>query len=96
LDVLSTLYNIICSLLEELREIDLLFRIETDAQRPGRMDERTREFIPLSLQDLRTRIIPDQTKRLEALQRSRKALPELPRFLDADVIRELNSRDDGD
>ena len=96
LDALSTLYKLMCSLLEELREIDLLFRIETDAQRPGRVDERTHEFIPLSLEDLRTNIIPEQTKRLEALQRKRKALPKLPRVPDADLIRELNSKEDGD
>ncbi|QUD89849.1 hypothetical protein [Phenylobacterium montanum] len=96
LDALSTLYKIMCFLLEELREIDLLFRIETDAQRPGRMDERTREFIPFSIEDLRTKIVPDQTKRLEALQRKRKALPKLPKFPDADLVRELNSKDDSD
>ncbi len=32
LDALTTLYNILCSLLLEVREIDLLFRIETDTQ----------------------------------------------------------------
>jgi len=94
LDALTTLYQIMCSLLEELREIDLLFRIETDAQRPGHVDERTHKFIPLTLDELRTKVIPDQTKRLEALQRKRKALPRLPQFPDADLIRELNSKDD--
>jgi len=91
-DALSTLYKLMCSVLEELREVDLLFRIETDAQRPGHMDERTHEFIPLSLDELQTKIIPDQTKRLEALQRERRSLPNLPQFPDADLVRALNSK----
>ena len=95
-DALSTLYKMMCSLLEELREIDLLFRIETDAQRPGRLDDRTHEFTPLSDDELRTQVIPEHTKRVEALQRARKALPKLPQFPDADLIRELNSKGEED
>ena len=38
IDALTILYEVLCSLLDELREIDLLFRIETDAQRPGTLD----------------------------------------------------------
>lgn len=41
IDALTILYQILCSLLDELREVDLLFRIEMDAQRPGAFDEAT-------------------------------------------------------
>ena len=37
LEALKILYDILCALLEELREINLLFCIETDAQRPGQV-----------------------------------------------------------
>lgn len=96
IDALSTLYKNMSFLLEELREIDLLFRIETDAQRPGSMNEQTGEFMPLSLEELRTQIVPEHTRRLEAIQRERKTLPKLPQFPDAELIRELNSKSSSD
>ncbi|HEX3885374.1 MAG TPA: hypothetical protein VHW66_22160 [Stellaceae bacterium] len=97
LDALKLLYEILCSLLEELREIDLLFRIETDAQRPGRLDTDTGEFHYLGEDELRKKVIPEHRKRILALQQPRKALEKkLPKFPDADLIRGLDQRgDDG-
>ena len=87
LEALKNLYNLINVLLDEIREIDLLLRTETDAQWPGRMNSATREFVPLSEEELREKIIPEGTKRLLSLQKKRKALPKLPKFPDADLIR---------
>jgi hypothetical protein len=94
LDALKLLYGILRTLLEELREIDLLFRIETDAQRPGRLDTATGEFHYLDDDELRKKIIPEHTKRLLALQKSRKELQKLPKFPDADLIRAINEQED--
>jgi hypothetical protein len=82
--------------LDELREIDLLFRIETDAQRPGKLDQTTGEFQYLSHDDLKNAIIPQHTKRISALQKSRRELPKLPRFPDADLVRALNDKEEDD
>jgi hypothetical protein len=91
LDALKLLYGILCALLEELREIDLLFRIETGAQRPGRLDRG--EFEPFDDDELRKKIIPGHTKRLLALQTSRKELQKrLPKFPDADLIRAITEK----
>jgi len=87
IDALRLLYGILCTLLDELREIDLLFRIETDAQRPGRFDHARGQFHPLGEDELRNRVIPLHTKRLLALQKSRKDLHKLPKFPDADLVR---------
>jgi hypothetical protein len=80
--------------LDELREIDLLFRIETDAQRPGRLDGATGEFHSLDNDELTKKIIPEHTKRILALQKSRKELQKLPKFPDADLIRAINEQED--
>ena len=90
IEALKILYNILCALLEELREIDLLFRIETDAQRPGRMNKDKRKFEPFTGDFLRTNIIPEHTKRIFALQAARKSLQNLPKFPDADLVRSMN------
>jgi hypothetical protein len=87
LEAVKNLYNLIVALLDEIREVDLLLRIETDAQRPGRMDSATREFVPLSMTELREKIVPERTKELLRLQKTRKGLPKLPKFPDADSIR---------
>lgn len=92
LDALATLYNILCSLLLEVREIDLLFRIETDSQRPGRMDEKTGKFQALDDDYLKASILPENVKRILKLQDERKNLQKLPQFPDADLIRTLNER----
>ncbi len=94
LNALTTLYNILCSLLLEVREIDLLFRIETDAQRPGRLDRETGDFRTFDDDYLKANILPEHTKRILKLQESRKMLQNLPQFPDADLIRSLNERVD--
>jgi hypothetical protein len=94
LDALTTLYNILCSLLLELREIDLLFRIETDAQRPGRLDRETGDFHTFDDDYLKANILPENTKRILKLQDARKKLQKLPQFPDADLVRSLNERGD--
>jgi hypothetical protein len=94
IDALKILYGVLCSLLDELREIDMMFRIETDAQRPGKMDPNTREFQVFSDDYLKSTIIPQHTKRLSALQKSRRELQKLPRFPDADLVRALNDKDE--
>ena len=90
---LTALYGMLCSLLEELREIDMLFRMETDAQRPGRFDETEGVFHPFTDDELRKRIIPDHMKRIMALQKSRKELQKLQKFPDADLIRSMNEQE---
>jgi hypothetical protein len=93
LDALTTLYSIMCSLLEEVREVDMLFRIETDAQRPGRMTEKG-DFQKFDEEFLKANVIPDIVKRIVELQTARKQLHKLPHFPDADLVRSLNlSRD---
>jgi hypothetical protein len=95
IDALRSLYGILCSLLDELREIDLLFRIETDAQRPGRFDNKaTGQFHSLGDEELTNRVIPQHTKRILALQKSRKAFQKLPKFPDADLVRAINEKED--
>jgi hypothetical protein len=96
IDALTILYQILCSLLDELREIDLLFRIETDAQKPGQIDRATGEFHVFGDAKLKKDIIPQHLRRLRALQTSRKEMQKLPKFPDADVIRGLNEREDAD
>jgi hypothetical protein len=92
IDALTILYRILCALIEELREIDMLFRIETDAQRPGRFDKTTRQFHPFDEDKLRKDIIPQHIKRLVALQKTRREMQKLPKFPDADLIRSLNEQ----
>lgn len=96
IDALKLLYGMLCTLVDELREIDLLFRIETDAQRPGRFDEARGKFHPLSDDELRTSVIPQHTERLLALQKSRRELQKLPRFPDADLVRAISKKQDED
>jgi len=96
IEALRVLYEILCSLLTELREIDMMFRTETGAQRPGRVNPVTREFEELSSSDLKQIIIPQHTQRLAAWQKSRRELQKLPRFPDADLIRALNDKDEDD
>jgi hypothetical protein len=81
-------------LLEELREIDLLFRIETDAQRPGQFDKATGEFHTFDEAKLKSDVIPQHIKRILALQKSRKEMQKLPKFPDADLIRAMNEQED--
>ncbi len=94
IEALKALYGILCSLLDELREIDLLFRLETDAQRPGRLDKKTQKFHPLSDIELKKIVIPEHTKRILDLQKYRKDLQKLPKFPDADLIRSMNENED--
>jgi hypothetical protein len=94
IEALTALYGILDALLNEVREIDMLFRIETDAQRPGRMDENTSTFRPFSDEYLKANIVPEHRKRLLKLQETRKKLKKLPKFPDADLIREINERND--
>jgi hypothetical protein len=89
IEALTTLYSIMCSLLLEVREVDMLFRIETDAQRPGRMDENGK-FEKFDEEFLKTNVMPDIMKRIVELQKARKELHKLPHFPDADLIRSLN------
>jgi hypothetical protein len=94
IDALTILHQTLCSLLDELREIDLLFRIETDAQKPGRVDATTGDFHAFDDDKLRQDIIPEHTKRIMAPQKSRRAMQKLPKFPDADLIRSLNAQND--
>ena len=94
IDALTTLYNILCSLLLEVREIDVVFRIETDAQRPGHLDQATGEFRTFDDAYLKKTILPEHTKRILKLQDARKKLQKLPQFPDADLVRSLNERED--
>jgi hypothetical protein len=94
IDALRILYQILCSLLDELREIDLLFRIETDAQKPGQLDRATGEFHTFDDAKLKRDIIPQHIKRIMALQKFRKEMQKLPKFPDADLIRALNEQED--
>lgn len=86
LEAHRNLYNLMDALLAEVREVDLLFRIETDAQRPGRSDPKTREFIPFSIDQLKSEVVPHHVSALWKYQANRKALPKLPKFPDADLI----------
>ena len=94
LDALTNLYKILCSLLDELQEIDLLFRIETDAQKPGTLNKATHEFNVFDNEKLRKKIIPLHTKRIMAMQNTRKNMQKLPIYPDADLVRSLNKIDD--
>lgn len=76
-----------CALQAELPDVDMLFRIETDAQRPGNLNHETGEFVPYPPTRLREQVIPELRKKLEALQKLRKSLPPLPKFPDADLVR---------
>jgi hypothetical protein len=89
LDALTTLYSIMCSLLDEVREVDMLVRIVADAQRPGRMGKKG-QLEPFDDEFLKANVIPDIVKRIVELQTTRKALHKLPHFSDADLIRSLN------
>ena len=87
IEALKNFYRLICILLEEIRQVDLLFRIETDAQRPGRTDPKTHKFEPFQTTQLREQIIPDMMREALRLQKQRKSLPPLPKFPDADLER---------
>jgi len=89
-EALSNLYNLICALQQELYKVDLLFRIETDAQRPGTINRETGEFEPYPPTQLREQVIPELRKELGELQKQREHLPQLPKFPDADLIRKLS------
>lgn len=96
LEALSNLYQILCALLDELREIDLLFRVETDAQRPGHLDTLTGKFQPFNTHKLENETIPGHVQRILTLQKSRRELRKLPKFPDADRVREMNQKKDAD
>jgi hypothetical protein len=70
--------------------------METDAQRPDRFNEAKMRFEPFSEDKLKESIIPEHTKRILALQKSRKALQKLPQFPDADLIRSMNEQEEGE
>lgn len=92
IEALTTLYNILCTLLDELREIDLLFRMETDAQTPGLVDRATGLFTKFDDEKLKTEIIPVYVAKIKALQDTRKRLHKLPQFPDADLIRAMSTQ----
>jgi hypothetical protein len=94
IDALTTLYKILCSLLDELQQIDLLFRIETDAQTPGQRDKTTGKFRPFDAEKLKRDIIPTYVNQLKALQASRIEMRQLPKFPDADLVRALNEQNE--
>jgi hypothetical protein len=73
-------------------EIDMVYRIETDAQRPGRAGKAPGEFRYLSDEELKREVIPRHKKRLSDLQKARVEITKLPEFPDADLIRTLTSR----
>jgi hypothetical protein len=81
-------------LLLEVREIDLLFRIETDAQRPGRLDQETGEFHTFDDAYLKKNVLPEHAKRILKMQDARKKLQKLPQFPDAELIRSFNEGED--
>jgi len=60
----------------------------------GRLDRATGEFHSFDNDELRKKIIPEHTKRILALQKSRKELQKLPKFPDADLIRTINEQED--
>lgn len=93
LDALTTLYKIMCSLLDEVRQVDMLFRIETDAQRPVKRDARTGDFVPHDEAFLKSNVLPDLVKRIAELQATRKKLHKLPFFPDADLIKSFNEQE---
>ena len=91
LEALSVLYLVLCKLLEELQEIDLLFRIETDAQTPGHFNKETGTFEKFGDEKLKRDIIPNHVKKIKKLQKSRiKIMCELPKFPDAGDIGKMN------
>jgi hypothetical protein len=92
-EALTNLYALICALQEELQRVDLLFRIETDAQRPGTVDKATGYLTPFPTRQLIEQVIPGLRKELIALQKRRKSLPPLPKFPDADLVRGLEEEE---
>ena len=87
LKALTNLYALMCAIQSELHIVDLLFRIETDAQRPVNVDKHTRKMTPYPPTQLREQVIPELRGELARLQKQRKSLPPLPAFPDADLIR---------
>ena len=81
-----------CTLQMEMREIDLLFRIETDAQKPGFLDKQTGAFRPFDDDYLKAHIIPAHIERILVLQHDRRELYKLPQFPDTDLVRSFNER----
>ena len=96
IDALSILYKNLCCLLDELREVDLLIRIETDAQRPGQLNQKTGEFKAFDDQTLKTKVIPLHLEKLKSLQKKRQDITPLPRFPDADLIKILALNEQND
>jgi hypothetical protein len=96
IEALKALYGMLCALLSELHEIDLLFRMETDARRFGRFIDKKMRFEPFSEEKLKESIIPEHVKLIVALQKSRKALQKLPQFPDADLIRSMNNDEESE
>ena len=73
----------------------MLFRMVTDAQRPGQMDQKTGVFKPFDDNYLKANIIPHHVEQIMKLQRERKELHKLPHFPDADLIKSFNEREGG-
>ena len=71
----------------------MMFRIETDAQKPGMLDRNTGRFHTFDDEKLKREIIPQHTKRLITLQKTRKETQKLPKFPDADFIKSLNTQE---
>jgi len=67
---------------------------KTDAQKADWFDAATEEFLAFDDDKLGKEIIPKLTKRIMALQKSRRAMQKLPEFPDADLIRSLNEQKD--
>jgi hypothetical protein len=59
-----------------------------------RMMRATGGFHSFDDDELRKKIIPEHTKRILALQKSRNKLQKLPKFPDADLIRAINEQED--
>ena len=78
MEALNGLYLRIKLLLNELREVDLLYRLADESG--ARKVYRGRGFDPLERR--RTRDVPAQTARLQKSQKARLSLPPLPEFPD--------------
>jgi hypothetical protein len=80
MDALNGLYLRLKLLLDELREVDLLYRLSDEQGSFAVYPEE-----PDPLERRRTRDVPIQTARLRECQRGRLSLPPLPRFPDEGV-----------
>jgi hypothetical protein len=77
---LNGLYSRMKLILDELREIDLLYRLADEEG--AKLAYRREELDPLERR--RTRDVPGQTARCQEVQKARRSLPPLPKFPDED------------